>query len=62
MDTLHNFLLMPTAEMLKLANSRERRFSRPLDVYLHSLAGLDGRGLDGDSLDDTPLTSTRPES
>jgi len=26
-----------------------------LDVYLHSLAGLEGRGLDGDSLDDVPL-------
>lgn len=26
-----------------------------LDVYLHGLAGLDGRGLDGDSLDDVPL-------
>ena len=26
-----------------------------LDIYLRSLAGLDGRGLDGDSLDDVPL-------
>jgi hypothetical protein len=26
-----------------------------LDVYLRSLVGLDGRGLDGDSLDDVPL-------
>jgi len=26
-----------------------------LDVYLRSLIGIDGRGLDGDSLDDVPL-------
>ena len=26
-----------------------------LDLYLRSLVGLDGRGLDGDSLDDVPL-------
>ena len=32
-----------------------RRNEASLDLYLHSLAGLDGRGFDGDSLDDIPL-------
>jgi hypothetical protein len=32
-----------------------KRNEASLEVYLHSLARLDGRGLDGDSLDDLPL-------
>lgn len=32
-----------------------RRNEASLDSYLHSLVRLDGRGLDGDSLDDVPL-------
>jgi hypothetical protein len=51
---------MKAREKLKTASSQDlillwRRNEASLGVYLQSLVGLDGRGFDGDSLDDMPL-------
>ena len=51
---------MRARERVKATSSQDlillwRRNEASLDVYLQSLVGLDGRGLDGDSLDDMPL-------
>ena len=51
---------MRARERLKITDSQDlillwKRNEVSLDVYLRSLVGLDGRGLDGDSLDDVPL-------
>ena len=51
---------MKAKERLNTTDSQDlillwKRNEASLDVYLRSLVGLDGRGLDGDSLDDVPL-------
>lgn len=51
---------MKAREKLKTPNCQDlillwRKNERSLDDYIRSLAALDGRGFDGDSLDDVPI-------